>query len=469
MAANDKLTHTIKIPIKILEPDEEKRKEKYRYLNKSMEDSRYHACELREFFLGDIPNGKNMMNYVMNSDVVIPNCKNPKSEKSDRPMCFDELALENSEEVEEFNNTRITRKNGEYTVSIIEAGSVKPASLIYQISKQIIKDKKLDVPDNILATLSSKTANLKKNDITNYRNGTKSYSTFKQPFLLLNNSTTKIQKILIRSTGKRPDEQFLITPGGLGKQNIIFLSKLSYKDADWRIIIDRIINKQYKFNDSRIIKTKKGKLKFCLSYSFDPPVASGLDKKKVCGVDLGHNTPIVCGTNFNGDRLKIGSKAVVLSARAKFDRMKYRKQKRAGFKSKSVKWDVSEVEEHWVDTYYHTLTRNVINFCHKNKCGTINLEDLDKLREEELAADGSRWRRVVWVPSKIRSMIKYKAMDAGIDVNIINPRNTSRMCFKCKYIDINNRKERNFKCLQCGYEADADINASRNIASKQKE
>ncbi|MBI5797780.1 transposase, partial [Candidatus Woesearchaeota archaeon] len=34
------------------------------------------------------------------------------------------------------------------------------------------------------------------------------------------------------------------------------------------------------------------------------------------------------------------------------------------------------------------------------------------------------------------------------------------------YIDKNNRKGKNFHCIQCNFQSDADINASKNISQR---
>ena len=46
----------------------------------------------------------------------------------------------------------------------------------------------------------------------------------------------------------------------------------------------------------------------------------------------------------------------------------------------------------------------------------------------------------------------------------IDPRNTSRTCPCCGHVSAENRKTQAvFRCVRCGYDADADVNAARNI------
>ncbi|MGA8297410.1 MAG: transposase [Acidimicrobiales bacterium] len=61
------------------------------------------------------------------------------------------------------------------------------------------------------------------------------------------------------------------------------------------------------------------------------------------------------------------------------------------------------------------------------------------------------------------TMIAYKAEDAGRQMIAVDPRNTSRKCAKCGYVDKHNRRGVRFSCLSCGHEAHADLNAAVNI------
>ena len=62
-------------------------------------------------------------------------------------------------------------------------------------------------------------------------------------------------------------------------------------------------------------------------------------------------------------------------------------------------------------------------------------------------------------------MIKYKAEREGIEVRFINPAYTSQTCSKCGHVHRDNRQTQSqFKCVECGFELNADHNASINIA-----
>src|SRR5689334_16594651 len=91
--------------------------------------------------------------------------------------------------------------------------------------------------------------------------------------------------------------------------------------------------------------------------------------------------------------------------------------------------------------------------------------DLASSRKKRDAADLTKNRAMrrqapcasFWGPS-------YKAKRAGVPVCFVDPRNTSRECRACGCTDKKNRpNQATFKCIGCGHEAPADINAARNI------
>ena len=66
----------------------------------------------------------------------------------------------------------------------------------------------------------------------------------------------------------------------------------------------------------------------------------------------------------------------------------------------------------------------------------------------------------------LRTMIAYKVEERGGKIEPVDPKNTSRTCPKCGMVAAENRKREAFKCVACGYEADADINAAVNILER---
>ncbi len=65
---------------------------------------------------------------------------------------------------------------------------------------------------------------------------------------------------------------------------------------------------------------------------------------------------------------------------------------------------------------------------------------------------------------EFRRQLVYKQKWRGGMVLAVDPRNTSRTCPECGHVSAENRKtQAAFACVACGHQADADVNAARNI------
>jgi putative transposase len=95
----------------------------------------------------------------------------------------------------------------------------------------------------------------------------------------------------------------------------------------------------------------------------------------------------------------------------------------------------------------------------------LALEDLTGLRERVTVRREHRYERHSWAFYQLRTFISYKAAWAGVEVKLVDPRNTSRTCSQCGHCEKANRQtQASFKCKQCGFCENADINAAINIS-----
>lgn len=66
--------------------------------------------------------------------------------------------------------------------------------------------------------------------------------------------------------------------------------------------------------------------------------------------------------------------------------------------------------------------------------------------------------------SKFIQMIKYKAKWYGRQLIFVEPKNTSKTCSSCGFINEQlELKDREWTCPKCGSKHDRDLNASKNI------
>ena len=60
--------------------------------------------------------------------------------------------------------------------------------------------------------------------------------------------------------------------------------------------------------------------------------------------------------------------------------------------------------------------------------------------------------------------LEYKSALQGKPFYKVNPAYTSQTCSSCGYVSKKNRKTQSeFKCISCGFECNADLNAAKNI------
>ena len=128
------------------------------------------------------------------------------------------------------------------------------------------------------------------------------------------------------------------------------------------------------------------------------------------------------------------------------------------------------------DTYNHKISRYVVDFAIKNGCGIIQMEDLSGFNSKA----NSKFLKD-WSYYDLQEKITYKARESGIkcgnyydkkgkllEKHLVNPYNTSKRCSYCGNIHKENRNckdnQARFECQTCHKIANADINASRNIA-----
>ena len=89
------------------------------------------------------------------------------------------------------------------------------------------------------------------------------------------------------------------------------------------------------------------------------------------------------------------------------------------------------------------------------------------MRDRTTVKKPQRNRHAGWSFNQLRLFLEYKATLAGVTLVKVDPRNTSRTCNVCGHCEKANRKSQaEFKCRQCGYSANADFNAARNIRAR---
>ena len=107
----------------------------------------------------------------------------------------------------------------------------------------------------------------------------------------------------------------------------------------------------------------------------------------------------------------------------------------------------------------HRIANGIIEEAAANGCTVIAFEELTGIRDR---LPGASWGHK-WAFERLYEYVEYKAELYGIDVEQVDPENTSRRCSHCGFTHPDNRDGEGFACLKCGYENHADYNAAKNI------
>jgi len=182
------------------------------------------------------------------------------------------------------------------------------------------------------------------------------------------------------------------------------------------------------------------------SHSVNPPV----------GVDMGitHALALSDGTFFESPRPLQGSLAALRCLQRSVAR-----KKRGGTNRKRAVRKVARLQEHIANQrrdFWHKVTRGLVT-----TYGTIALEDLSLgfILQNRSLSQASHDTGL----GMFRELLDYKAIEAGVELVAVNPRNTSQVCSACGSIVSKALSVRVHCCPNCGLTLDRDVNAARNV------
>ncbi|HEX8201398.1 MAG TPA: RNA-guided endonuclease TnpB family protein [Isosphaeraceae bacterium] len=198
--------------------------------------------------------------------------------------------------------------------------------------------------------------------------------------------------------------------------------------------------------------------KFYLYSTADVPENPPGDVQDYLGVDLGI---VNIATTSDGETIR---GAGVESVRRKHNLHRKRLQRRGTKGARKKLKRVAAKESRFRRHQNHGISKEIVTTAKRTSRG-IALEDLKGIRQRVTARGGDARNRLSgWSFSQLYSFLACKARIAGVAVVTVDPRNTSRTCAACGHRAKSNRMSRGeFSCKACGDEANADVNAARNI------
>lgn len=181
--------------------------------------------------------------------------------------------------------------------------------------------------------------------------------------------------------------------------------------------------------------------------------------KTFIGIDLGI---VKIATLSTPDTVKIFNGKEIRHKREHFAdiRKRYQKHNRLD----KVKLSKGH-ERRWMTDTNHKISKEIVDIAAQCDNPVICFEKLEGIRER--ARSSKRFNRMMssWAFKQLVDFTIYKSRRIGIEVLLVDPRNTSRRCYKCGFTSRSNRQtQANFRCKKCDFQCNSDYVASRNIA-----
>ena len=199
---------------------------------------------------------------------------------------------------------------------------------------------------------------------------------------------------------------------------------------------------------------------FYLAVVVDAPEPQPEDPEGFLGVDLGI---VNIAADSDGETHSGGQ---VNGLRKRHAKLRSKLQSNGSKAAKRLLVKRSRKEARFASHTNHVISKKLVAKA-KGTCRGIALEDLTGIRDRMTVRKGQRRQHHSWAFNQLRRFIEYKARLAGVVVELVDPRNTSRTCPVCGCVDKRNRPSQSlFSCVSCKYSAPADTVAATNISRR---
>lgn len=119
------------------------------------------------------------------------------------------------------------------------------------------------------------------------------------------------------------------------------------------------------------------------------------------------------------------------------------------------------IEWRYFDQYCHDVANAVVADAVLVRATHVVFEELTRIRKR--ISNLPKFQQ--WMFGRIQQYVEYKLEEYGIECDRVAAHHTSRACSRtdCGCVGGGSRDGKRFRCVECGYEVNADYNAARNI------
>ncbi|MDF5737692.1 MULTISPECIES: RNA-guided endonuclease InsQ/TnpB family protein [unclassified Nostoc] len=190
-----------------------------------------------------------------------------------------------------------------------------------------------------------------------------------------------------------------------------------------------------------------------------------LKPNNVIGVDFGRRDIAVTSNGDKWDGKQIND------VRDKFSRVRTSLQHIASKGTRSTRRRARQIlqrlsgrERRFQQWLNHQISYRIIQQAKSTKA-IVAIENLTGIRErtnQQPRNKVERRRSNSWSFYQLRYFLEYKGIKEGVEVVAVPPAYTSQTCHQCLYIGL--RSDKRFKCGNCSWHGDADLNGAKMIS-----
>ncbi len=253
----------------------------------------------------------------------------------------------------------------------------------------------------------------------------------------------------------------------------------SFREKDWTVSLTLINCREHikidagnyhrsklkgrKPTSAQLCKHRDGQYYIHIQLKDETP--NPIKSDKVIGVDFGRRDIAVTsdGENWDGkpiQKVRDRYSNVRASLQAKVSKGTRTTRRRV----RNILKRLSGREQRYQTWLNHNISKRVIETA-KSQSAVVAIENLTGIRDrtnQQPRNKTERRRSNSWAFFQLRSFLEYKGLKEGVEVIAINPAYTSQTCHVCNHIG--SRSDKRFRCSNCGWHGDADLNGAINIS-----
>jgi IS605 OrfB family transposase len=206
------------------------------------------------------------------------------------------------------------------------------------------------------------------------------------------------------------------------------------------------------------VRKQKEKYQIIAFLTLELPNVPVQEPSSFLGVDRGIKRAAVCSNN------SFYPTSHILAVKWKYQQLRKQLQAKGTRAAKRKLRDLSGRERRFMAGENRKIAKWMVDM----PVNCIVLERIKNLnyfsKKKKLLRKKLRKKFNNWAYYQLERFIIERAEKVGKSVLLVSPKYTSQRCSRCGYIAKKNRSQAIFSCKKCGFELNADLNASRNLS-----